>query len=71
VAVKTENTPDTRIHSENIQHLLTQVIDHTRRDVEKVDDPKFQALLETTAEVLGGLRAAFEHYSAKRESAWR
>jgi hypothetical protein len=65
------HTSDTRVHSENIQNMLNEVINHTRQDIDKVDDPKFQALLETSAEVLTGLRTAFEHYSEKKEKAWR
>jgi hypothetical protein len=39
--------------------------------VGKVDDPKAQALFETTAEVLGGLVVAFEHFERRSEAAWR
>ena len=69
--MKTEATADTKIHSENIQKMLTQVIDHTRQDIERVEDPRFEALLETTAEVLTGVRTAFQHYSEKSEQSWR
>jgi hypothetical protein len=31
-----------------------------RADIQQVDDPRFEALLETSAEVLGGLKKAFE-----------
>ncbi|PYY05213.1 MAG: hypothetical protein DMG69_27845 [Acidobacteria bacterium] len=34
--------------------------DHTREDVGKINDPKAQALFETTAEVLTGLSKAYE-----------
>jgi len=68
---KTENSKDPTFHSAKIQRRLEELIDHAREDVGKVDDPKFQALLETTAEVLTGLKTAFEHYEKKTESAWR
>jgi hypothetical protein len=51
--------------------MLRELIDHTRRDVEQVKEPRFQALLETTAEVLGGLETAFKHYSERKEPAWK
>jgi hypothetical protein len=34
-------------------------------------DPKAQALFETSAEVLGGLIKAFDHYENKTEKAWQ
>jgi hypothetical protein len=49
----------------------SKLIDHARRDVDQVKEPRFQALLETTAEVLGGLETAFKHYSERKEPAWK
>ena len=57
-------------HAQKIQGLLTELIDHVRQDVGKVREPKFQALLETSAEVLSGLRTAYEHYEKKSEAAF-
>ena len=47
------------------------LIDHLRGDIKKIDDPKAQALFETTAEVISGFDTAFEHYEKKSESAWK
>jgi len=69
--MKTEASTSPAVHSQNIQKMLTQIIDHAREDIERVTDPKFQALLETSAEVLGGLRTAFRHFGEHREKAWR
>ena len=44
---------------------------YTREDVERVQEPRFQALLETTAEVLTGLKKAYQDYDKKNEKAWR
>jgi hypothetical protein len=44
---------------------------HLREDIEKVDEPQFKAMFETSAEVLGGLIKAFQDYERKNESAWR
>ena len=54
-----------------MQQRLQQTIDHLREDIEKVDEPQFKAMFETSAEVLGGLVKAFKHYEQKNESAWR
>ena len=61
---------DPNHHARNIQRMLTELIVHVREDVGKVSEPKFQALLETSAEVLGGLRTAYEHYEKKSEGAF-
>jgi hypothetical protein len=66
-----ETSADPEHHAENIRKQLSDLISHLREDVAHVDEPRFQALLETGAEVLGGLKTAFEHYSAKTEKAWR
>lgn len=66
----TDNDRDPNHHAQNIQRMLTELIDHVRKDVGKVSEPKFQALLETSAEVLSGLRTAYEHYEKKSEAAF-
>jgi len=70
-AAQTDMSADPRQHTANIKRMLNEVADHVRGDVEKVDDPKAQALFETTAEVLRGLITAYEHYERRSESAWR
>jgi TATA-binding protein-associated factor Taf7 len=62
---------DPRHHTQMMQQRLQQTIDHLRKDIEKVDEPQFKAMFETSAEVLGGLVKAFKHYEQKNESAWR
>ena len=42
-----------------------------REDTGKFDEPKAQALFETSAEVLQGLRKAFDHYESGAEPAMR
>ncbi len=60
-----------RYHTERIRGMLNDVIQHVRDDVGKVDDPKAEALFETTAEVLSGLVNAYEHFEQRSEEAWR
>ena len=52
------------------QHLR-EIIQHLRAEVGNVDEPKAQALLETSAEVLVGLLKAFQDYEKGTERAWR
>jgi hypothetical protein len=65
------DTSDPRAHVANIQQMLTELIDHAREDIDKVSEPKAQELFETAAEVLIGLRTAFEHYERGSEKAMR
>jgi hypothetical protein len=62
---------DPRHHTAQIGARLTELIDHLREDVGKVNEPKAQALFETSAEVLIGLRTAFEHYEGGSEPGMR
>jgi len=39
--------------------------------VPKVNDPKAQALFESSAEVLTGLKKAFTDYEQQNEPAWK
>ncbi len=58
-------------HTSNIKRMLNDVITHVRSDIQKVDDPKAEALFETTAEVLEGLVKAYTHFENKSEKAWQ
>jgi hypothetical protein len=71
--MKTETleTTDPKAHARNIQQMLTEVIKHVREDVDRVDEPKAQVLFETTAEILIGLRTAYEHFESGAEKAMR
>ena len=66
-----ETSSDPKKHCANIGRELTEVADHLRRDIERVDDPQFKALCETSAEVIGALRTSFEHYVEHSEPAWQ
>jgi hypothetical protein len=62
---------DPRYHTEKIRTELNSLITHLREDIRQVEDPKAEALFETTAEVLTGLGTAFKHYEEKSEKAWQ
>jgi hypothetical protein len=70
MSIASIESADPSAHSANIQNALKELIEHARQDVSRVNEPRFQALLETTAEVLTGLQTAFKHYDQKRENAW-
>ena len=62
---------DPRHHTLKIESMLGDVVQHAREDISKIDEPKAQALFETTAEVLIGLQKAFNDYEEGSELAWR
>ena len=66
-----ETDRDPLYHTRQMRQRLQDLMDHLREDVEKVDEPQFKAMFETSAEVLGGIKKAFDDYEQKNESAWR
>lgn len=60
-----------RHHTAQMAARPEETITHLREDAQKVDEPQFKAMLETSAEVLQGLVTAFRDYDSKTESAWR
>lgn len=62
---------DPRHHTQKIQSKLTDLIEHLREDVRQVEEPQARALFETSAEVLSGLRTAYQHYEQQSEAAWQ
>jgi hypothetical protein len=68
---RSEASSDPLVHTQNVQQMLRELIDHLREDLDKIDEPKAQALFETSAEVLTGLRTAFEHYERGTEKGMR
>ena len=66
-----DNSPDPRVHAERIRGMLDDTMRHMREDIAKVDDPQARALFETSAEVLGGLVAAYRHFEQRSEPAWQ
>lgn len=62
---------DPKAHTANMRREFRMLISHLREDIDKVDEPKAQALFETAAEVITGLDTAFQHYEHKNEQAWK
>lgn len=58
-------------HTANVRKQFRDLIDHLRGDIDKMTEPKAQALFETTAEVISGFDTAFKHYEEKSENAWK
>ncbi|HZQ08756.1 MAG TPA: hypothetical protein VFD70_19390 [Anaerolineae bacterium] len=66
-----ENNSDPRYHTARIKAMLNDVTKHLREDVTRVNDPRAQALFETSAQVLQGLVKAYEHFETQAEPAWK
>ncbi|MCM2349008.1 MAG: hypothetical protein NDI69_03240 [Bacteriovoracaceae bacterium] len=57
-------------HARNIEDILASLKSLCRKEKDVFNDPKAKALLETSAEVLGGLEKAFHDYQQKND-AWK
>ena len=63
---------DPRHHTAKLKAMLVDTLQHAREDVAKVrGNPRAQALFETTAEVLNGLKTAYDHFEEGEEEAWK
>ena len=60
-----------RYHVVKVRGMLNAVMRHCREDVEKVAEPKAQAIFETTAELLDGLINAYCRYERELEEKGR
>jgi len=58
-------------HTVKLKSRLEDLAQHMREDVAKIDEPRAQALFETSAEVLGGLIRALDHYERGSERAFQ
>jgi hypothetical protein len=62
---------NTRSLITNTSQMLDSLINQVREDITQVREPKAQALFETTAEVLLGLKKAYDDYKSGSERAWQ
>ena len=65
------NNPNPLEHAKNIEEILSSLKTLMRSEIHVFQDPKGKALLETSAEVLGGLEKAFHDFVLKDEDVWR
>ncbi|GAA1221627.1 hypothetical protein [Rhodoglobus aureus] len=56
-------------HTMQVRARLTELAEHLREDIQKVDDAAFKSLFDTTAEVLFGLEKAIASYEEKASNA--
>jgi hypothetical protein len=66
-----KNTNNPLEHTANVKKEFRVLIDHLRKDIERINDAAGKALFEVSAEVLIGLEKAFTDYEEKNEAAWR
>jgi hypothetical protein len=66
-----KNTSNPLDHTANVKKEFRVLIDHLRKDIERLQDPSAKALFEVSAEVITGLEKAFTDYEQKNEPAWR
>jgi len=61
----------TRNYPRDMGQKLDKMSHELRRDMQKLGDPTCRTLFETAAEVILGLKTAFEHYDAESEQVWK
>jgi hypothetical protein len=70
----TTRTPDrtlAKASAARLRNSIEALVGQLRAEIERVSEPRAQALFETTAEALRGLITAFEDYDEGREVAFR
>ena len=67
----TQLNSNTRDSINNVTRELDKLVDTVRANINQSQEPKAQALFETTAEVLLGLRKAYKDYGEGNEEAWQ
>lgn len=63
-------TGDSRVEAGKIREALTGTMRFIRDEINSVDDPRAEALFETSAEVLQGLITSYTHFEERSEQAW-
>jgi len=58
-------------HARACAERISELREHLRKDIAEVNEPRMQAMFETTAEVLGGLEKAFRDYRVGHEGAFQ
>jgi hypothetical protein len=62
---------DFALHTRRIHQMLLETAERARGELGLCGDPKAQALLETSAEVLLGLAKAYDDYEKQTEAVWK
>jgi len=61
---------DPRAHTALMAKRFKETVSDLRNDIKTLQDPRAKALVETAAEVIGGLERAFHDYDKRDELAW-
>lgn len=61
-----ENDP--RHHTVVTQQMLTNLAEHARTTITRIEDPQAQVLFDTTARVLTGLSQSLSDYEGRQQS---
>lgn len=69
--LENNSSSNPRDHTMHVKAAMRELINHLRQDIGRVNEPRAQALFETTAEVLQGLVTAYDHYEVGEEAAFK
>jgi hypothetical protein len=62
---------DPKVHTAFMRQALHDIVDHLRKDIDQINEPRARAMFETSAEVLQGLIKTYEDYDAGKELAFK
>ncbi len=69
--IEHNDSRDPKVHTAHVRQAMQDLIQHLRDDIGRIDEPRAQALFETSAEVLQGLVKTYDDYDAGREIAFQ
>lgn len=71
IHTSSELSNTTREAFDKTTRMLDELVNQVRNSIPQVREPKAQALFETSAEVLIGLKKAYTDYEKGGEDAWK
>jgi hypothetical protein len=66
-----ETSRDAKVHTAKLRSEMQDLIEHLRRDIAVVDEPRAKAMFETSAEILQGLIKTYSDYDQGQEAAFK
>jgi len=58
-------------HTNHVYTMMGELVEHMRKDIEKIEDKQERTIFEVSAEVISGLMKALDDFKKKNEPAWK
>ena len=66
-----DDSRDAKVHTAKLRSEMQDLIEHLRRDIGLVEEPRAKAMFETSAEILQGLVKTYQDYDQGQEAAFK